>query len=235
MFGGIIVANPFKELTKSEWIIYIISLTVVLVAGLFSQPINYVNLAGSLVGVTALIFISKGDPKGQALMVVFGVLYSITAISYRYYSEIITYLGMTVPLALTSFFTWVKNPFETKKNQVKIRALTIKEGLFAIFLTSVVTFVFYFILKALNTSNLVVSTFSIATSFIASYFMIRRITYYAIAFMLNDVVLIVLWVLATVDNLTYLSVVACFAVFLMNDLHSFIKWRIREKAQGLRK
>lgn len=225
--------NPFKELNKSEWIIYCISLVVVVVSGLLAKEINYLNLCGSIVGVTALIFIAKGDVKGQMLMVIFGVLYSITAISYRYYSEIITYLGMTAPLALVSFFTWLKNPYEKSKNVVKIRALTLKEGVFSFLLTACVAIVFYFILKALNTPNLIVSTFSIATSFIASYYMIRRISYYAVAFMFNDVVLIILWILASIDDISYLTMVACFGVFLMNDLHSFIKWKKREKTQGL--
>ena len=71
------------------------------------------------------------------------------------------------------------------------------------------------------------------TSFVASYLMVRRISYYAIAFMCNDVVLIVLWILASFDDLSYLSMVACFLTFLVNDLYAFTRWKLREKKQGL--
>ncbi len=225
--------NPFKELNRFEWIIYITSLSIVLLSNFASGEVDLINLSGTLIGVTALIFIAKGNVFGQILSVVFGVLYSITAIRYRYYSEIITYLGMTAPLAMVSIVTWFKNPYKKGENVVKIRLLTIKEGLFLLILTSVVTVCFYFLLEQLDTRNLLVSTVSIATSFMASYLMVRRISYYAVAFMFNDVVLIVLWVLASLENLKYVSMVACFMAFLVNDLYAFTCWKLREKKQGL--
>lgn len=225
--------NPFRELNKLEWIIYISSLIVVTISNFISGQVDFINFTGTIIGVTALIFIAKGNVFGQVLSVFFGVLYSIAAIRYRYYSEIITYLGMTAPLAIISIITWLKNPYKKGENVVKIRLLTIKEGVFLFVLTALVTVVFYFVLKHLKTPNLLVGTVSIATSFMASYLMVRRISYYAIAFMCNDVVLIVLWILASVDDLTYLSMVACFTAFLVNDLYAFTCWKLREKKQGL--
>ena len=102
-------------------------------------------------------------------------------------------------------------------------------------LTSVVTCVFYFVLRALDTPNIVVSTISIATSFSASYLMLRRISYYAVAFALNDIVLIVLWSLSSLTDLSSLSMVACFSMFLINDLYAFFRWKVREKQQRVQK
>lgn len=226
--------NPFKDFKIQEWIIYIGSLIIVLFSNFATGKVDFINLSGTVIGVTSLIFIAKGNVIGQMLSVLFGVLYSLTAIKYRYYSEIITYLGMTAPLAIISVITWLKNPFKKGENVVKIRLLTLKEGCLLALLTIFVTTVFFFVLKFLNTPNLFVGTVSIATSFVASYLMMRRISYYAIAFMCNDVVLIVLWVLASIEDLTYLSMVACFLAFLVNDLYAFTRWRIREKKQGLR-
>ncbi len=233
LFFGVDMKNPFKDLNKREWIIYISSLVVVTASNFVSGKVDIINFLGTIIGVTALIFIAKGNVFGQVLSVIFGVLYSITAIKYKYYSEIITYLGMTAPLAVISIITWFKNPYKKGENVVKIRLLSIKEGFFLIALTSAVTFVFYFVLEYLETPNLIVSTFSIATSFMASYLMVRRISYYAVAFMCNDLVLIVLWVLASFDDITYLSMVACFTAFLVNDLYAFCCWKIRERKQGL--
>lgn len=45
------------------------------------------------------------------------------------------------------------------------------------------------------------------------------------------VVLIVLWTLAAVENISYISVVVCFVAFLSNDIYGFINWRKIEKRQ----
>lgn len=61
---------------------------------------NYLTLAASLIGVTSLIFNAKGNPMGQVLMVLFSLLYGIISYAFAYYGEMITYLGMTMPMAV---------------------------------------------------------------------------------------------------------------------------------------
>ena len=138
---------------------------------------------------------------------------------------------MTIPLSIFSIIVWLKNPYKKGENIVKIHKLTLKEVIFSICLTIGVTVGFYFILSAFNTLNLAVSTVSICTSFLASYLMLRRNTFYAIAYTLNDIVLIILWTLASIKDLSNLPVVACFSMFLFNDLYAFFSWRKREREQ----
>ena len=38
-------------------------------------------------------------------------------------------------------------------------------------------------------------------------------------------VLVLLWVLASLENTAYISVVVCFAAFFANDLYGFVNWR----------
>ena len=98
-------------------------------------------------------------------------------------------------------------------------------------LTAVVTFVFYFILDHFNTANMIPSTLSVTTSFIAVYLTFRRSPYFALAYAANDVVLIVLWTIAAKENISYLSVTICFVMFLVNDLYGFVSWKRMEKRQ----
>ena len=44
-------------------------------------------------------------------------------------------------------------------------------------------------------------------------------------------ILILLWTLAAKENISYLSVIICFVVFLVNDLYGFISWKRMEKRQ----
>ena len=75
------------------------------------------------------------------------------------------------------------------------------------------------------------STVSIATRFLAVYLTFRRSPYFALAYAANDVVLIVLWTLAALEDISYISVIICFAMFLVNDLYGYISWKRMEKRQ----
>ena len=90
---------------------------------------------------------------------------------------------------------------------------------------------FYYILKLLDTPNLFFSTVSIITSFLAAALTMLRSSYYAMGYAANDVVLIVLWVMASMENPAYIPVVVNFAIFLLNDLYGFVSWKKREVLQ----
>lgn len=192
---------------------------------------NILSLIASLIGVTSLIFCAKGNPFGQLLMIVFSILYGIISFSYAYYGEMITYLGMTAPMALFSMITWIKNPYNDNRSEVKIKQLKLNELLFMISVTAVVTFVFHFILVYFHTANIIPSTFSVATSFLAIYMTAKRTPFYAIAYAANDLVLIILWSLASKTDITYISVVVCFSIFFLNDIYGFINWQKMHKQQ----
>ncbi len=223
--------NPFAGLKKREWCLWIISLIVVAVSNILAGKADPVTLSATLIGVTALIFVARGDVWGQILTVVFSVLYAVTSYSFRYYGEMITYMGMTAPIAVFSIVTWLKNPSAEEKNTVEISRLSRKSKIVMIILTTAVTVCFGIILKKLETPNLIISTVSITTSFLASYLMMLRNSYYALAYAANDVVLIILWVLASLDNIGYVPMIACFAMFLINDVYGFASWKKREKKQ----
>ena len=224
--------NPFKNLTKYEWVLWGISLVVVAVSNIMAGEIVPTTLCGTLIGVTALIFIASGDVWGQILTVIFSFLYSVTSFKFNYYGEMITYLGMTMPIAAMSVISWLKHPFKKGKNEVKIHKLTRNQIILMIALTIAVTVIFYFILRFFNTANLIISTVSITTSFLASYLMLYRNSYYALAYAANDIVLIILWVLASIESFSYFPMVMCFMMFLVNDVYGFVSWKIREKRQA---
>lgn len=225
--------NPFKRLTSGELILWLISLITVIVSNIFAKDASISTILGTAIGVTALIFVAKGDVFGQVLTVVFSFLYAVTSFAFRYYGEMITYMGMTMPMAALSVISWLKHPFKKGKNEVKIHKLTRFEKFLMILLSFIVTLIFYFILKALNTPNLLFSTISVTTSFLASYLTFFRNSYYALAYAANDIVLIVLWILASIESFSYFPMIICFVMFFINDIYGFISWKIREKKQAL--
>ena len=224
--------NPFSRLTRFEFILWISSLVVVSLSFILSPEPDLLSLIASLVGVTSLIFIARGMAFGQFLIIIFAILYGIVSIRFSYWGEMITYLFMSAPAALASLIAWLKNPYG-KGDEVKVRPpLTTRAWLFLSLVTALVTFAFYFILKALGTANLAFSVLSVTTSFFAAGLTFLRIPYYALAYAANDIVLIVLWVLATLESFEYLPMIFCFVMFLINDIYGFISWRRMERRQG---
>ena len=221
----------FNYFTTTEKILWCVSVTLILISFMIFDRENYLTLLASIIGATFLIFNAKGNPIGQLLTMVFGVLYGAISYGFAYYGEMITYLGMTFPMALVALASWLKNPYKDNKAEVKVNRLSKKEIPFMMVLTLIVTIAFYFILKHFNTANLIPSTISVTTSFLAVYLTFRRSPYFALAYAVNDLVLIVLWVLASIAEISYLSVVICFIVFFVNDMYGFISWKQMEKRQ----
>ncbi|MBR3591305.1 MAG: nicotinamide mononucleotide transporter [Clostridia bacterium] len=221
-----------KYFSNVEWALWLSSLLFIIISFLAFGGDGYLTLVASLVGATSLIYCAKGNPIGQVLMIIFGALYGVISYSFAYFGEMITYLGMTVPMAIVALVTWLKNPYKNNKSEVAVNKISKQEIVFMLCLSVLVTIIFYFILKALGTSNLLPSTVSVTTSFIAAYLTFRRSPYFAFVYALNDIVLIVLWVLASIRDMSYVSAVVCFIIFLFNDLYGFISWKRMQKRQS---
>lgn len=219
----------FSKLEITLW-----SSSVLLIVGsfcLFDRE-NVLTLIASLIGVTSLIFNAKGNPFGQVLMVVFSLLYGIISYSFAYYGEMITYLGMTMPMAVFALISWLRNPYKGNKAEVKVNTISKAETVWMWIGTAVVTAVFYFILAHFHTANIIPSTLSVTTSFVAVYLTFRRSPLFALAYASNDVVLIILWVLASVSDIRYISVVVCFVAFLVNDIYGYLSWQKMKVCQS---
>lgn len=223
--------NPFKCLTKKEWLLWLFSLIVVLISNLMSESVSFITLAAALIGVTSLVFAAVGNAWSQVLMIIFSILYGIISWQFRYWGEMITYLGMSMPMAVWSLITWVKHPSQNK-NEVEIRTLTKKQAVVLFISGIAVTAVFYFILSALDTPNIIFSTISVATSFFAAALTMLRSPFYGMGYASNDLVLIVLWTLASLKDPIYIPVVVNFAIFFFNDMYGFISWKKRAKLQN---
>ena len=218
--------------TRTERALWIGSVLFISATFLIFDRENYMTLTASLIGATSLILCAKGNPIGQALIIVFAVLYGIISYSFAYYGEMITYLCMTAPMAVVALIAWLRNPYKGNRAEVKVNSITGREVVFMLLLTAAVTVLFYFILEHFGTANLLPSTLSVTTSFIAVYLTFRRSPFYALTYAFNDAVLIILWILASLEDISYLSVTVCFTAFLANDIYGFVNWLRMQKRQS---
>ena len=172
-----VIMKEFKDyFSKSEIVLWSSSVMVIIISFCVFDRINYMTLCASLIGVTSLIFNAKGNPFGQLLMVVFSLLYGIISYTFSYYGEMITYLGMTMPMAIFALISWLKNPYNGNKAEVKVNSIGKRENVCMWIVTFVVTF-------------------------------------------------LILWILASLYDIRYVSVVVCFIAFFANDIYGFVSWR----------
>ncbi|MBO5020126.1 MAG: nicotinamide mononucleotide transporter [Clostridia bacterium] len=214
--------NYFSKVDITLWVS---SVFFIIISFCIFDRESYLTLCASLIGVTSLIFNAKGNPFGQLLMVIFSLLYGVISYSFSYYGEMITYLGMTMPMAVFALISWLRNPYKGNKAEVKVNSLSSREIIVMWIVTVVITIIFYLILKHFNTANIVPSTISVTTSFLAVYLTFQRSPYFALAYAANDIVLIILWILASMLDVRYVSVLVCFVAFLVNDIYCFMSWK----------
>lgn len=86
----------------------------------------------------------------------------------------ITYLGMTAPIALAAAISWFRHPYKEGENEVKVAHVGAKKW----------------------------------------------------------AVLIIMWIMATIDDPSYLPMIVCFSGFFVNDCYGFINWRKIRQRQG---
>lgn len=212
--------------------VWCLSVTLVIVSYFLSAEPNILNTITSLVGVSALIFVAKGQVLGQILLAAFALLYGTVSVFQSYYGETAICLFLSLPLAAFAIITWYKNPYD-ESGEVKISRVGVKEWMALIPLTLCVTVAFYFILSALGTASPVWSTVSVATSFLAAGLTVLRSPFFALGYVANDVILIILWTIAALGDPACISMVVCFFAFLINDSYSFICWYRRKTKQAI--
>lgn len=215
-------------MTKKEWILWITSMILVVLSNVMGGNFDMLTLIATCIGVTSLVWAARGNVWSPVLMSVFCVLYAIISYRFRYWGEMITYIFMSLPMSLWSILTWKRNTGKEHGGAVKIRRMTRKIMGILTLCSVAVTTVFYFVLRYLVTPNLFFSTLSFTTSFFAASLIMLRSSYYALGYAFNDLVLIILWILASCKDPVYIPVVVNFAIFFVNDIYGFVCWKRRE-------
>lgn len=217
--------------TKLERTIWCVSIVAIIASFFIFGGEGYLSMIASLFGATSLLLCAKGNFFAHIFGIIFSLMYGYISFTFRYYGEMITYMCMTMPMGVVALVSWIKNPYKGHKTEVEVYNIHKKDIWQMVVLTAGVTIAFYYILAFFNTANLIPSTLSVTTSFSAVFLTYKRSPYYAIAYSFNDIVLIILWMMAGMEDKKYFSVVICFIIFLVNDIYGFLCWKKMQKRQ----
>lgn len=174
--------------------------------------------------------------KGKLITQIFGIItfaiYIYLSYTQRLYGESIVYLFVLMPMYIYGIVHWLRN--KDKQNNVVMvkRNLSKAEWFIMIISSSIISILIFFLLKALNTNQLIISFLSFLTMLPAVYLLARRSKWNQVAFLINDIFITILWfVLVFQGNLNFISMVICFVFQSLYDIYGVLEWTKLEKQQ----
>ena len=223
-----------KKLFKNWSILELFLLTccpiVVLVVGIIFKS-DALTIITSIGGIVCGMLLAKGFAMGQFFGALIAILYSIVSFKNGFYGEMLIYLLIALPMYIWGVIEWLRHKNKETKS-VQINSISIKEWVI-VGICSVLVFIgSYFLLKALNTNELIVSTMSFNFSILARYLLARRCKYGFASYIIYDLILIVLWGIPIIQgDLTLLVMLVNPIVNLVNDSYGFINWTKLQRKQ----
>ena len=221
-----------KDWTKFEKIFLVIGTIASLVLTYVFKG-TWVDLGYALLYFWTALLLAKGKFSCYIVGIISTFFYAFVSYSNSYYGEVIIAMCCTLPLMIVGLINWLKHQDNT--NTVIVKTITQKELILVLLSQIVMFFGYYYLLKAFNTNNLLVSTFSVVASVIATYLTARRCEHGFIGFIINDLILIILWSIPVINGeLNIIPVLICPVLLLINDIYGVYNWkRIKDNQKTL--
>ena len=220
----------FKDWTIFEKILLFGSIIIVSIVGICFKS-DLLTISCSIVGIITALLLAKGKNLGQVFGLLITILYSIVSFKNKYYGEVLIYALLMLPMYAIGIISWINHKNE-KTNSVEINSIKKKEWIIVSFIFIGVFIGIYYLLKAFNTSELIVSTISVLASLFAVYLQIRRSKYSFSFYIVNDIILMFLWGIPVVHGSYILfPMLLNPTINLINDIYGFCNWKKTEKIQ----
>lgn len=221
----------FKDWTIFEKTLLFISIILVgLVGIIFNSP--FITILCAISGITTALLQAKGKVLGQVTGLLLIILYSYISFKNKFYGEVIIYLIIMFPMYIMSIVSWLRHQ-NKKTNTVEVYKIKKSEWII-VSIISVISFVgIYFLLKLFDTNQLFISSLSVIDSLFAIYLNIRRSKYSFHFYVVNDLIVIILWGIPVISgSLILLPMVFNPIINLINDIYGIYNWKKLEKLQG---
>ena len=218
----------FKDWTKFEkWFLILGTIAAIALTIIFKA--TWIDLTYTLLYFWTALLLAKGKYFCYIIGIISTFFYAIVSYTNSYYGEVIIAMCCTLTLMIIGLINWLKHQDDT--NTVIVKEVTKKELLLLLVSQLIMFFGYYYLLKAFNTNNLLISTISVVASIIASYLSARRSEYCFVGFIINDLILIVLWSIPLFSgNYNIIAIVICPVLLLINDIYGVYNWkRIKRK------
>jgi len=220
-----------KDWTMFEKILLFGSVILVSLVGLIFKS-DLLTTICSIVGIITALLLAKGKNLGQIFGLLIVALYTIVSFKNGYYGEVIIYLCIMLPMYIMGIISWIKHQ-NKDTNTVEVNKIKLKEWIIVLIISIIAFVIIYFLLEMFNTKQLFISSLSVIDSLFAIYLGVRRSKYSFYFYVVNDLILIVLWGIPVISgSLILLPMVFNPTINLINDIYGIYNWKKLEKIQG---
>lgn len=223
--------KTWKGYNILDLILILSGLVTVIVSGvLFGSP--WYIILSTILGLLCVFTQAKGKIATQFIGIIYFSFYIFISYAQKYYGEALLYLIIMLPMYIYGVIHWLNNR-NKKENIVIVRSnLSASEWLILSFCLIGISIGVYFILKALNTSQLITSTLSFVSMLPAVYLLIRRCKWNQVAFLVNDFIVPILWIFLVIQgDLSFLPMCIYHIFQITYDVYGLIQWIKLEKKQ----
>lgn len=218
------IKKYFSDWNKFEVTFLIFGITVSILSSIIFKGTLIDTLYTSSYLITALLM-AKGKVECYFVGFVSVFFYGIVSFNQGYYGELLITIFLTFPIMIIGIISWLRHQ-DKEDDVVMINSLPKKEIIIALLSQLILFWIYYFILKIFNTDLLVISSLSVVTSVLASYFEARRSELSLFCYIANDIVIITLWLIPIISGqIELISVLVGPILLLINDIYGSWNWK----------
>jgi len=223
--------KTWKGYNVIDLILISLGVIVVAISGILFNSKWYIIIS-TLLGLLCVFTQAKGKIATQFIGIIYFCFYIFISYSQKYYGEALLYILIMLPMYIYGVIHWLSHR-DKEENVVIVRSnLSAKEWCLSGFAFVIVAIGVYFILKALNTAQLIISSLSFLSMLPAVYLLIRRCKWNQVAFLINDFIVPILWIFLVVQgDLSFLPMCIYHIFQITYDIYGLIEWIKLEKKQ----
>lgn len=205
-------------------------LTIVVTSIVFKS--SWLIIVNSLLGILCVFMQAKGKIATQFIGIVWFVFYCFLSYQQKYYGETILYAVIMIPLYIYGVIHWLAHR-DKNDNTVIVKNKFSKTEIAVVVPVMLAVWVgVFFLLRALNTAQLWLSTVAFCTMLPSVYLLMRRSKWNQLLFLINDIVLCVLWQsLVYKGSLEFIPILGYQVFQIIYDAYGMYEWWRLEKKQ----
>jgi len=230
------INNYFRNWNKFERVLLALAFTVPVTLGIIFQS-SLLQIGASSITMIASLLFAKARIEGYLLSLIGMILFGMVAFDNRLFGEVGVLLFFGLPAMIAGFISWskaLKKGEDNKPAKIQIRKTSSKEILILALICGIMGIGLYFLLAAINTNLLLLSTISVVCTVFGTILMVRRSHLGTFGFALNDISNIMLWLMIVLmGDSTAIVMIVQPILLLVNNTYGIFEWRKLFKIQAL--
>lgn len=197
-------------------ILLLSSLIFSLVFAYFTNS-DILNFFALFSGIAYVLFMGTKNKICFIIGVFNALIYAYIAYLNRLFGEVYLYLLCYFPMMIYGFFSWKKNIYITK--------LSFYQSILVFILIILISYIYSFHLKDLNSRFVYLESFIFASGLIATILSLKKIINHYIYISISNIVSIYIWTRLYLENSSNLAMLVLMILFFVLGVYYLFSWK----------